>query len=121
MIRGSQRNKHVLQTRALLPTAFNGAFSRLLDGGERQCLPTVAPQKQERNNNKKHPKAPKHSKPRHFTQVSYDLFSNKNKARRQPLGKKAIPSLPGDVYMLTLRMDALAVWFVQFCSAFKKI
>lgn len=37
--------------------------------------------------------------PRHLTQVSYDCFCSRHKARRQPLGKKAILPLPGDVYM----------------------
>lgn len=58
---------------------------------------------------------------RHLNQVSYDLFCNRNKAKRHPLRKKAILLLPGDVYMLTLRMDALAVQFIQSHTAFKKI
>lgn len=109
----------MLQTRTQLPTAFNGAALSLSCWTvERGSVCPLWPPKNEKKTTTKSIKKPQSIQNPDIS-PRFLMISSVTRTRRE--GKKAIPSLPGDVYMLTWRMDALAVRFVQFRSAFKKI
>lgn len=116
MFRESYVNKYMLLRRLLFPIEFNGIVVSLgcwmVKGGT--VLPAVASVS---------PGTQKNAKPPKSFQTRFLMISSEAGTRQKGilLEKKAILLLPGDVYMLTLRMDALAVQFIQSHTAFKKI
>lgn len=121
MFRESYVNKYMLLRRLLFPIEFNGIVVSLgcwmVKGGT--VLPAVASVSPGTQKNAKPPKSFQTSD----ISTRFLMISSEAGTRQKGilLEKKAILLLPGDVYMLTLRMDALAVQFIQSHTAFKKI